>query len=45
MEGSKGKVHVCLLPEQVRLLEAFGKSKGFLTLSQTLEHILSEKYQ
>ena len=40
MDGSSGRAHICLLPEQVELLEAFGKSKGMLTLSQTVEYLL-----
>jgi hypothetical protein len=45
MDRSRGKAHICLLPEQVELLEAFGKSKGMLTLTQTVEYLLSGRHE
>jgi hypothetical protein len=43
MYKGNGKAHICLLPEQVEMLEAFGKSRGLLTLSQTVEHLVSNR--
>ena len=41
----KGEVHICLLPEQAKKLEEYGKSKGLLNLRQTIELILNEKIE
>ncbi|HEY7108897.1 MAG TPA: hypothetical protein VH415_05685 [Nitrososphaeraceae archaeon] len=43
MDKPSGKAHICFLREQVELLEAFGKSRGLLTLSQTVEYLCKER--
>jgi len=43
MEDSKRTLHVCFDPEQIKLLEKFGKSKGMLTLSQTIEYVIGKE--
>ena len=39
MQDSIRSLHVCFSPEQIKLLEEFGKSKGILTLSQTIDYV------
>jgi hypothetical protein len=42
MQDSKRTLHVCFDPEQIKLLEKFGKSKGILNLSQTIEYVIGK---
>ena len=42
MQDSIRSLHVCFSPEQIKLLEEFGKSKGILTLSQTIEYVIGK---
>ncbi len=38
----KGEVHTCLLPEQEKVLEEYGRSKGKLNLGKTVDYVLNE---
>jgi hypothetical protein len=42
MQDSIRSLHVCFSPEQIKLLEEFGKSKGILTLSQTIDYVIGK---
>jgi hypothetical protein len=42
MQDSIRSLHICFSPEQIKLLEEFGKSKGILTLSQTIDYVIGK---
>ncbi len=42
MQDSIRSLHVCFNPEQIKLIAEFGKSKGILTLSQTIEYVIEK---
>jgi hypothetical protein len=42
MQDSIRSLHVCFNREQIKLLEEFGKSKGILNLSQTIEYVIGK---